>query len=229
MNQPLRILLIDDHELILWALVAIIKEKISDAEIDSTRTLEQGLIILERSDTDLIVLDIDIPDGNSSKMITTIRQIRPQVKILIHTAMKEEEYSIEYLSAGADGFLSKAAPSDTVAEAILTIMKGEKYLSAKTQSLLARNYLRNVTNPEKKKASVTVTPREAEIIKLLLLGKWTKEIAAQLGIKWSTVSTHKLSIFEKFGVTNVIQLYKKIEKERPELIDVESMKRDFLQ
>lgn len=229
MNQPLRILLIDDHELILWALVAIIKEKIPEAEIDSARTLEQALIILERSETDLIVLDIDIPGGNSSKMITTIRQIRPEVKILIHTAMKEEEYSIEYLSAGADGFLSKAAPSDTVAEAILTIMKGEKYLSAKTQSLLARSYLNNVANPEKKKASVTVTPREAEIIKLLLLGKWTKEIAAQLGIKWSTVSTHKLSIFEKFGVTNVIQLYKKIEKERPELIDVESMKRDFLQ
>ena len=229
MNQPIRILLIDDHELILWALAAIIKEKIPEVEIDSTQTLSQGLAILERSNTDLIVLDIDIPGGNSPKMIATLRNIRPQVKILIHTAMKEDDYSIEYLSAGADGFLSKAAPTDTVVEAILTIMNGDKYLSNKTQNLLARSYLKNVANPEKKKAQITITPREVEIIKLLLLGKWTKEIAAQLGIKWSTVSTHKLSIFEKFGVTNVIQLYKKIEKERPELIDTESMKRDFLQ
>ncbi|MBO9611359.1 MAG: response regulator transcription factor [Dyadobacter sp.] len=229
MNQPIRILLIDDHELILWALAAIIKEKIPDIEIDSTQTLSQGLAILERSNIDLIVLDIDIPGGNSPKMIATLRNVRPQVKILIHTAMKEDDYSIEYLSAGADGFLSKAAPTDTVVEAIHTIMNGDKYLSNKTQNMLARSYLKNVTNPEKKKARITITPREVEIIKLLLLGKWTKEIAAQLGIKWSTVSTHKLSIFEKFGVTNVIQLYKKIEKERPELIDTESMKRDFLQ
>lgn len=224
----LRILLIDDHEIILWALIAIITEKIPDAKTDSARSLEEGMAILERSDTDLIVLDIDIPGGNSSKMIKRLRQIRPEVKILIHTAMNEDEYSIEYLSAGADGFLSKAAPSYAIAEAILTVMNGEKYLSTKTQSLLALSYLRNVTNPEKKKVAVTVTPREIEIIKLLLTGKWTKEIAAELGIKWSTVSTHKLSIFEKFGVTNVIQLYRKIEKERPDLIDVESMKRDFL-
>lgn len=228
MNHPRRLLLIDDHELILWALVAVIKEKIPDTEIHSARTIEGALIILEKSEIDLIVLDIDVPGGNSSKMIAALREVRPQVRILIHTAMNEDDYSVEYLSAGADGFLSKTAPSDAVSEAILAILDGEKYLTARTQSLLAHNYLKNIANPEKKKGRIMVTPRETEIIKLLLLGKWTKEIATQLGIKWSTVSTHKLSIFDKFGVTNVIQLYKKIEREFPELIDLEAMKKDIL-
>ncbi|REA56524.1 DNA-binding response regulator [Dyadobacter luteus] len=218
MNQPIRIALIDDHELILWALSTMIKQEIPDVELYEARSFDKALALLERSPMDLIVLDVDIPGGNNTKMITELRHISPQVRILVHTAMNEEDYSIQYLSAGANGFLSKSEPNSVIAKAVRTVLKGERYMSEKTQSLIANNYLKTVTSPEKQKVRTAITPREAQIITLLLSGKWTKEIAAQLDIKWSTVSTHKLSIFEKFGVTSIIQLYKKIEKERPELI-----------
>ncbi|PSL18243.1 response regulator [Dyadobacter jiangsuensis] len=220
MNQLTRILLVDDHELVLWALVAIIREKLPDTQVLSASSFDQGFETIKNTPVDLIILDIDVPGGNSTKMIEKLKSVRADIRVLIHTAMEEEDYSIKYLTAGADGFLSKASPLPTVAEAIQTVLRGEKYMSPKTQNLLANSYLKSVTNPAKPKEASTITPREAEIITLLLQGKWTKEIASQLGIKWSTVSTHKLSIFEKFGVTNVIQLYKKILQDYPDLIDV---------
>lgn len=220
-EQP-RILLIDDHEIVLWALTAIVRENIPEAELFTTSSFDHALTIVEKSRVGLVVMDIDVPGGNSPKMIERLRNAYAPVRILVHTAMNEADFSIQYLSAGADGFLSKSAPFPTIARAMRMVLNGEKYMSSQTQSHLAHNYLKSISNPNKNKEVAAITPREAEIIKLLLQGKWTKEIAGQLGIKWSTVSTHKLSIFEKFGVSNVIQLYKKIEKEKPELLKVDT-------
>lgn len=225
MNQPYKILLIDDHELILWAQVAIIREKLVNAEVYTALAVESGLELLQSEPIDLIVLDIDLPGGNGTKMIQTFHAIRGEVRILIHSAMDEEEFATEYLTAGADGFLSKSSPVEKIVDAMLTVLKGEKFLSLKTQKALANTYLRSVTKPEKPRKEVLITPRESEIINLMLQGLWTKEIAAQLGIGWSTVSTHKQSIFRKLGVANEIQLFKKLVKENPELLDLESIKK----
>ncbi|WP_426295350.1 response regulator [Dyadobacter endophyticus] len=224
-DEQTKILLIDDHEIVLWALTAIVRESIPEASLFSASSFDQGLGIVAKSSIDLVVLDIDVPGGNSPKMIESLRNVYAPVRILVHSAMNEEDFSVKYLSAGADGFLSKSAPFTAIARAMRMVLNGEKYMSSQTQSYLAHNYLKSISNPNKHKEAAVITPREAEIIRLLLQGKWTKEIAGQLGIKWSTVSTHKLSIFEKFGVTNVIQLYKKIEKENPELLNIEVQKK----
>lgn len=220
MKQHRRILIIEDHEIVLWALVAIIEEKLPNTELHTAPTFEHGLSYLEKKSVSLIVLDIDVPGGNSPKMITLLRKIQPQVRILIHTAMNEEDFSVKYLTAGADGFLSKKAPFQSIEEALMTVLNGKKYMSLQTQSFIAENYLKNPYKKVKNDFNnVTVTPREREILYLLLSGKWTKQIAEELGIKWSTVSSHKMKILEKFDVTNVIELYRKIEKENPELLN----------
>lgn len=220
MKQDKRILIIEDHEIVLWALTAIIEEKITDSELHRAPTFAHGVNYLEKKSVSLVVLDIDVPGGNSPQMITILRKIQPQVRILIYTALNEEDTSVKYLTAGADGFLSKKAPFDAIEEAIMTVLAGKKYMSSQTQNLIAQNYLKN---PYKKLKydynNVVVTPREKEILYLLLNGKWTKQIAEELGIKWSTVSSHKMKILEKFDVTNVIELYRKIEKENPELLN----------
>jgi len=220
MKQHTRILIIEDHEIVLWALMAIIEEKIPDSQLHTAPTFEHGLSYLEKNWVNLVVLDIDVPGGNSPKMITMLRKIQPQVRILIHTAMNEENFSVKYLTAGADGFLSKKAPFSAIEEALMTVLGGKKYMSLQTQSFIAQNYLKN---PYKKikhdHNNVVLTPREKEILQLLLSGKWTKQIGEELGIKWSTVSTHKMKILEKFDVTNVIELYRKIETENPELLN----------
>lgn len=228
MERQDRILIIEDHELILFGLIAIIEDKFPEHGIHSTPTFDHGFSFLEKNVVSLIVLDIDVPGGNTPKMITTLRRVQPEVRILVHTALSEESASMDYLTAGADGFLSKNAPFCTIEQAIGTVLAGGKYMSQQTQSIIAQNYLRNLNKPINTPCKVKVTPREAEIIGLIMNGKWTKEIADELGIKWSTVSTHKLRIFEKFEVTNEIQLYQKIEKDMPELIQLNKSNPDSI-
>jgi two-component system invasion response regulator UvrY len=216
-----KFLLIDDHYLMLWAIMTVINSRIPNAEIYAASSLDYGMSLLQKNEPDLIILDIDISGVNNPDVIGSLRKIRPNARILVYTGMNEEFNSVTFLSAGADGFLSKSTPSEVLIQAIDTISNGEKYMSSKTQGLLAQNYLNNVSKLKEKKKDITITPRESQIIKLLLTGKWTKEIAAELGIKWSTVSSHKMSIFEKFEVANVIQLYRKVEKYHPDLIETE--------
>lgn len=219
MKQNIRILIIEDHEIVLWALSAIIEERLANATLLSAPTFNQGLALLEKSRVELVILDIDVPGGNSPDMINRIRSIQPLTRILIHTGMPEEDYSHQYFTTGADGFLSKNSPMATIAEAITTVLDGKKFISPKSQNILAESYLKN---PEKKMRygyTLKLTDREKEIARMLIQGKWTKEIADQLQIKLSTVSTHKARIFEKFDVNSVVELYRKVEKEMPELLN----------
>ena len=218
MKQEKKIIIIEDHDIVIWALTAIINGNIENPVISSAYTFENGITLLKEGRVDLIILDIDLPGGNNPKMISQLRHVQPQVPIMIHTGLLEEDYSHKYFIAGADGFLSKNDPFDKILEAITTLLDGKKYISLTSKNILAENYLKNPTKKNRYEYNTVLTLREKEIARLLIEGKWTKEIADQLGIKLSTVSTHKLHIFEKFEVTTVVELYRKIEKEMPELL-----------
>lgn len=218
MNPEDRILIVEDHEIVRWALTSIIEDKFPGYNIDIAPTFNHGIDLLSKNHARMVVLDIDVPGGNNPMMISLLREVQPDVKILIHTATCEKEGSLKYLGAGADGFLSKNAPFESIEKAFATVLAGDKYMSQHAQNILAKVYLQNLSDGTGKSGKIKLSPRERQIVDLLLNGKWTKEIAHELGIKWSTVSTHKLRIFEKFNVTNEIQLYKKIEQEMPELL-----------
>lgn len=218
MDQNKKILIIEDHEIIFWALRTHLEETFSNVSSFWAPTFELGLQLLGLHKVELIILDVDVPGGNSPKMISLLRKIQPAVRILVHTAMQEESYALKYLSAGADGFLSKTSSLETLSKALLLILNGKKYISPSVKEVIAENFLNNKTSFETIEFDSLFTKREQQIIKLLLQGKWTKEIAAQLGIQLNTVSTHKLSIFEKLDVDNIIELYKKVQIEMPELL-----------
>jgi two-component system invasion response regulator UvrY len=227
MMQQDRILIIEDHAIVVWGLKGIMEDKFPDYSVHTAPTFDHGFSFIEKNAVTLIVLDIDVPGGSNSRMIETLRRVQPEVKILIHTAASEQDASIDYLTAGADGFLSKNAPFETIEKALGIVLAGEKYMSQQTQSIIAKSYLNSLAKKTTVPSKIKLTPREVDIITLLIKGKWTKEISDELGIKLSTVSTHKLRIFEKFDVTNEIQLYQKIQKYMPELITTESGTSNF--
>ena len=195
MKHQKTILIIEDHEIILWALMITIGEKFPDYVVHTAPTFDHGIHFVENNFVSLIILDIDVPGGNSTKMITFLRKAQPRVAILIHTAKKEEESALRYMTAGANGFLSKSSPFELIEKAISTVLEGQKYMSANTQNIIAQTFLRKIENGTLDQSKVEITEREREVIKLLLSGKWTKEIADELRIKWNTVSTHKLANF----------------------------------
>ena len=218
MEHRTKILVIEDHDIVVWALTKIVEKDFPDTVLYFATDFHQGLRMLEEHPTDLVVMDIDLSGGNSPRMISDLRNIQPLVPILIYSGLTDEEDSLEYLSAGANGFLSKRAPMSTVSDVMRLILNGDRYMSTSLQNAITEKYLGGFSGHARYRPNYNLTVREKEVILLLLKGKWTKEIADQLGMKLTTVSTHKKNIFEKFEVDNSIELLLKVQKEMPEIL-----------
>ncbi|WP_031530161.1 response regulator transcription factor [Dyadobacter crusticola] len=200
----MRVLIIDDHHLVYLGLKLIITEIYPQSEVFQASTFEEGLAFLSENKLDLIVLDIGIPDGENEQMINKINRIDKEVKILINTGFDEKVYAATYLRAGADGFISKNADSETLKQALVLMAKKKKYINP--ELLYSPNSEPNLIRI---KGSIALSPIEARVAELLLEGKWLKEIGAILDISPSTVSTHKQRIFTKLDVNNIIDLARK--------------------
>lgn len=209
------ILIIDDHQIVTNAVKLLIVENIEDVNVFKAANFPNAIeTLLCQKKIDLIVLDIGIPGGRDHLMIEEIRRIHSNVPILIFSANDESSFAAQYLRSGANGFVSKAADEEDLLAAIKIVLSGGKYISPHMQQLIIDEFIENkpAQNKESTDYRNLVTAREYEVLLLLLKGKWTKEIAGELRIKLSTVSAHKTRIFEKFQVDNVIDLFKKVEK-----------------
>lgn len=204
-----RILLVEDHSIVRLATRYLINDLIDAATVHEAATFHEMLSLIESVCLDMIILDIDIPGGEGFKMIPRIRKFQPKVSILVFSAMDEALYGMHYLKAGANGYLAKNAPHQTVRTAILSMLENGRYVSEAVQQQFVRNTFEATTLNESPLESLS--QRELEVMDLLLEGKWTKEIAVQLNIAGSSVSTYKSRIFEKLEVATIIELFLKVE------------------
>lgn len=218
MREEKRILIIEDHDLVVWAINRQIEKNVEGADVLTARDFDEGLEKAEQSQPDLIILDIDIPGGNTPKIVSIILEKQPAARILIYTGLSENLKAVKYLTAGAHGFVSKNDPIQFLEDAIIALLGRKNYLTPKMQSIIAERFLAGTLKPRRKGPELYLTEREQDVILLLLKGKWTNQIADELGLKPTTVSTHKASIFSKFGVSNPIELIAEVEKNMPELL-----------
>ena len=202
------ILLVENHSIVRLATLFIIRDALPAVTSWETDNFPDALHIVSTQRLDLILLDINIPDGEGFQMIARIRRLQPEVSILVFSAIDEELYAMHYLKAGANGFLSKNSSTQEIRTAILAVLVNGRYVSEMVQQILLRG---NVT-PETRRNNplAALSQREIEVMDLLLQGKWTKEIATFLNITGSSVSTYKVRIFEKLGVNTVIELYQRV-------------------
>ena len=203
-----QVLIIEDHQVVARSVAMIVEDNFPDSKVSLAVTFREGLDLLHTGfKADLIILDIDIPGGESSGMIARFRDVQPEVKILVFTGQLEEKHALEFLTAGANGFLSKNSPFEQIGVAIRRVISGKKYMTEQVQQQVTDRFFNKVGSIEPEPMSLS--PRETEVLNLLMEGKWVKEIANELNLKLTTVSTHKTRIFEKMQVTNIIELYKK--------------------
>lgn len=203
-------LLIDDHAVVRMGMRLVIREVFENASITECEDFNDGLRVVQNKPIDLVVLDIHLPGGQDVKMIDMIKTVQKEIKILIFSGLSEEKYALKYVQAGADGYLSKRSDPAMYGEAVLAVVNDKKYLSEVVREQLVTQLPQNY-NKIKRKKWIGLTERELEISRLLIRGMWTKEIATQLQLKLSTVSTFKKKIFQKCGVTSSIELSKIID------------------
>ncbi|WP_353718328.1 response regulator transcription factor [Dyadobacter sp. 676] len=199
------ILIVDDHPMVQLGLSYQIRKMVADCQVHLAETYDQMIAILDKHAIDMLILDLSIPGGSGPKTIGEVRQMRPQVKILVYTSRDEVLNAPLYLQEGADGYLHKmASPADTQI-AVQTVLDGKKYLSPKLQAYLLDFGMNEPTNGYDK-----LSPREKDILHGLLDGLTVKEISVLLRMKQSTVSTYKERIMDKLEVENMVELYKKM-------------------
>jgi len=208
-SKTVNFLLADDHSLIRQGIEFLIEEIGFEGEIFHASTLQKVLETVGMQQIEIAVIDAIFPDGNSLNVISKIKALNPEIKILIFSGVDESIQSIKYINAGANGFLSKLSEENEIKEAILKIHQSGKYISSITQGLLIDSLQnRNIINPLQK-----LTERELEIAEMYAKGYGNLEIANKLNIKQNTVSTIKKRIFDKLHIENILDLAALIKNE----------------
>jgi DNA-binding NarL/FixJ family response regulator len=198
----MRFLLIDDHVVVRSGLKLILSDLYKPCIIDEAEDGESALIKLKLHFYDLIILDIKMPNTNTFTLMEYIRNNYPDLKVLVFSMNSESIYAKRFLNAGAKGFINKIAPLDEIIKAINIILNGKRYISETLLEVLAE-----LGGDIKKENSFdALSPREFEIVSMLLAGDGISQIAQRLNLQVSTIGTHKARIFEKLKVTNLLEL-----------------------
>jgi len=196
----IRVLLADDHALVRSG-IRLVLETIDGVQvIGEARDGYNVIYHTEMLHPDVVMIDISMPDMNGIEATLRIRKGFPQTRVLILSMHSGEDYVLQALRAGASGYLLKDATPSELEAALLAIMKGEIYLCPRVAGVVVENYLRSskYTGPLD-----VLTPRQREILQLIVEGNSTKEISERLGVSIKTVETHRTLLMERIDIYDI--------------------------
>jgi len=204
-----KVLLVDDHTIVQYGIIQLILKEFPGTEINTAGDMDEMINQLRQDEFDLLILDINIPNGNNLQMIDIVKLRQPGIRILVFSGYDEQIYAIRYLQSGVHGYLNKNNSEKELPAAIKIVLKGERYISpAIRESLLditTGNKDAQTGNPFKK-----LSNREFEVLQSLVNGLSLAEIGSSLNLGVSTVSTYKQRIFEKLEIENIVELVEKV-------------------
>lgn len=201
METKIRVTIVDDHELLRKGLLLQLEEIKNIKVISEFENGQEFVDSIDKIETDLVFMDIDMPILNGVEATRQAVQKYPALKVIALTRENDIESFQNMLDAGAKGFLLKNIKKDTLVRAIDSVMKGNNYYSEEMLGILTQNFL----NP-KKDNQIILSNREKEILNLICQGLQSAEIGNKLFISHRTVDGHRANIMEKFEVKNTVGL-----------------------
>ena len=199
--SPDKLVVVDDHPLFREALSGSIKTRLPDCEVHAVGSFEKlQALLAERSDMDLVLLDLHLPGNHGLSGLAWLRGHYPALPVLLISAHDDPDIIQRALADGAAGFLSKSTESDVIIEAIGQVMAGETWVPDGIRA----------TSSEPDQIELTrrvgeLTPQQYRILLMLGEGLLNKQIAWELDITEATVKAHMTAIMRKLGVHNRTQ------------------------
>ena len=189
----IRVLVADHQPIVSYGIRMLFENSTNIKIVNTANSAKQLLEYLKKSNIDIVLMTMDLPDINGITVLRTIKKEFNEVGVIIFSAHPEDIYAISAIKAGASGYLSKTVTTSTIKRALLKVHKGGIYVSNELAETLTfeKNSL-GTMNLYKK-----LSTREVEVLKLISLGKRNKDIADQLNINEKTVSTYKLRLMKK--------------------------------
>ncbi|ANF52890.1 DNA-binding response regulator [Chryseobacterium glaciei] len=192
-----RILIADDHFVVRAGAAAVLRSVYPNLTIDSAENYGHVKESLQNFRYDLILLDIDMPGTKYTEMISELKSIQKDLKILIFSAY-DQNIALQYIRKGAEGYLNKLGTEDDIKNSVKTILETGYYYPPELIPFIINT---NEGNGIKK-----LTTREYQVFELLAKGNGNLEISTLLGLQINTISTFKKRIFKKLNISNIVEL-----------------------
>ena len=198
--MTINILIADDHTIFRAGIRALFAQQPDlevIGEVDNGKDAVQSAGKLK---PDLIVSDISMPKSNGTEAIRDIKRRYPEIKVLVLTVHKTEEYVYAALNAGADGYILKDDSQDELMNAVRSILRGKAYLSPGICGSVVRGYLGGSNEDDLTPSWDVLTQRERQVLKLVAEGYRNKDIAEYLSISIKTVEKHRSNLMKKLDL-----------------------------
>jgi two-component system, NarL family, response regulator DevR len=200
-NQTsIRVLIVDDHEMIRTGLGAILACEKDLCVVGEAETLAEALMLVERQCPDIVLLDARLPDGSGPEACRRFLAIAPQLRIVILTIYAEEEVVATAIRNGAHGFILKDVRADVLTRAIRAVAGGQSYLDPKITRVTLGWIKARQLSPGKSQGMTQLSLQEQVVIAVLAEGKTNKEIADQLQLSDKTIKNYLVNIFSKLDI-----------------------------
>lgn len=200
--EKIKILIADDHAIVregLKQIVAQEKDLLVAGEAENANRLME---LLQKEKWSLVILDINMPGKSGLEALKDIKQLYPNLPVLILTMFSEDQYGIRAIKAGASGYLKKVSAPTELVIAIRKIVSGGKYINPSLAEKLADKFVKTEENLLHDKLS----DREYQIMCNIALGKSADEIAEELSLSINTVYTYRNRILEKMSLKSNVEL-----------------------
>lgn len=196
--------IVDDHQVLTDGLLQLLRE---EADLNCLPPLHNGarlLSTLERTQPDVLLLDINLPDQSGLDLCKQIARSYPTVRVVILTMFKKASFVQRAMRNGAAGYLLKDAGIGEIRQAIRTVYAGEKYVSPAAAALLVNSL--TDAGMGKDGFAFNLSQRERQVLGLIARERTTQEIAAELFISENTVESHRRNLLYKLDARNVAGL-----------------------
>jgi DNA-binding NarL/FixJ family response regulator len=203
--MSVRVALIDDHPIVRQGLRTLLQTEPSFAVVGEADDGIAGVELVQRVRPDVLVVDLMMPGLNGLDLIKQVLKSQPKLRILVLSMQSADSYVVEALNCGAAGYVLKETGPSEIIQAIRTVVGGDRYLSPKlAERLLATaTGTRKITDPYE-----TLTPREREILHLIIEGHTSPQIAKRLVLSPRTVELHRSRIMKKLDLHNQTDIFR---------------------
>ncbi len=204
--MTIRLFLLDDNTLFRKGVGALLSQQSDFSVIDDAESGKEAMQILAGIEPDVIVMDIRLSGSNALDVAAQMKRRLPQVKLVMLTASRTEEYVRAALRMGIDGYVLKDASLEELFIAIRSVAKGKKYLSPDVSGHVVESFLHPELAHGKASQLDLLTNRERAILQLIAEGKTNRSAAEFLCVSPKTVEKHRASLMQKLGLRNATEM-----------------------
>jgi DNA-binding NarL/FixJ family response regulator len=202
------VLLVDDHPLFREGVKGLLHSAPVFEVIGEAGSAREALDLARKQAPDLAIVDISLPDRSGIELTRALRNLAPALQVLIVSMHTHIDYIVEAFQAGARGYVTKESSSERLVQGLKTVAGGEFYVD----STLSHRVVKLILETSKEETRITdekyssLTPREEEVLRLLVEGFTSSEIADNLYISPKTVENHRTNIMNKLGLHSTLEL-----------------------